>query len=238
MKPRVLITSASKKVSLIQVFKNAGWRVTAQDINPDSPALFFADEKITIAHTDVDLVLKTRDAEFNDWYMDKEKFQEFIAEIGLEHPHTYFVKSVEGGREGKRFLYQEVIKAPEYSVDCYSDHEGELISAVPRLREKIVDGEAWITTTVEEPEIIRQAKLIVERLEFKGHCVLQCFKDKLIKWLEINPRYGASSICAIRAGLNSPYWYKSFIKKKKIAPCIGNYKRGLKLLAYRTEIFV
>ena len=65
MRNRCLILSVSRKVSLIQAFRSAGWNVTGQDLDPNAIALSFCDV-IALPNQEngpFDLILATRDAD-------------------------------------------------------------------------------------------------------------------------------------------------------------------------------
>ena len=91
----ILITSASRKVGLVETFRkalqeNGGGKVFAGDINPQSPSLYFADEYIILPRSDKDsfieelidickkyeinLLIPTRDEELSLFSRNIDKF--------------------------------------------------------------------------------------------------------------------------------------------------------------------
>ena len=109
MKINILITSASKKVSLIKYFKKAqilqgGGNVIACDINPLSIALYFADEFEIIPRSDdpnfiqsllnicnnkdISLIIPTRDEELRKLSKNKYLFEENNCKIMVADPKT------------------------------------------------------------------------------------------------------------------------------------------------------
>ena len=57
---------------------------------------------------------------------------------------------------GKRMLkpvFQPYIEGREFSVDLYINKSGEPVGTITRSRDRIVDGESQVTTTVDMPEI-------------------------------------------------------------------------------------
>lgn len=96
----ILITSASRKVSLVRNFKKAignDGKIIAADINPNSPALFFADEYLIVPRSDdpnfikflvdfckkesIKLIIPTRDEELILFSRNKEIFEEINVKI-------------------------------------------------------------------------------------------------------------------------------------------------------------
>ncbi len=105
----VLITSASRKVGLIKAFQhalsiNGGGEVIAADINPLSPALYFADDHLLIPRSDkpdfiesildicnrlqVKLIIPTRDEELPLFAVSKEKFNNIGTVVMVSDPET------------------------------------------------------------------------------------------------------------------------------------------------------
>ena len=52
-------------------------------------------------------------------------------------------------------IVQEYVDAPEYTVDVFTDFDGQVVSAVPRLRMTVFGGESFVGKTVDHPEIVR-----------------------------------------------------------------------------------
>lgn len=279
MKRRVLITSASRKVSLVKAFKESGWEVHAQDINPDSPALYYADfyfsypetnldgESSTFAYArdcKIDLIVPTRDDElikFQDYVedfrismpskhtvaicVDKFKTYKFLKDGGFPTPEVYFVKPRYSQSRGSaspskvwEHVWQENIEGEEMSIDLFADFDSTVISSVPRLRLKTVAGESWVSETVWNEEVLQESVRLARALKLVGHNVLQCFwNGKKAIWTDINCRFGGASALGIKAGCNSPKFLMSLLRGKRLKPCLGDYKVGLKMLRYTTDYF-
>ena len=99
------------------------------------------------------------------------------------------------------------IDAQEYSIDLLMDLQGEsALAAIARERNYIQAGEAKITTTRDLPELCAAAMRLGEHLGLVGHNVVQAFYENGEEpiFIEVNPRFGGASNCAIKAGLESP----------------------------------
>lgn len=270
MKNQILILSVSRKVSLVKAFKDAGFYVIGQDIDPNAVALKFCDE---IAQPDteigVDMILPTRDndlvlrthgssQETIDICCDKVRFSTWCEANGFLAPKTLYTQETrERGVIGRAFVkprfsssqnkaegfvecvYQERLLGEEYSIDLFADFQGRVISAVPRKRLRVVNGESIITTTVSHDSLIQQSVQLSEKLGLIGHNCLQCFVSVGgdIYWTDCNVRFGGASIVSIKAGLASPLWYLKLINGDKVESCIGKYTIGLMGRSYTDWTF-
>lgn len=103
----ILITSASRKVSLVRNFKKAlgnQGKIIAADINPESPALYFADDYLIVPRSDnpnfidfivdfcknnsIKLIIPTRDEELSLFSKNKEIFDEINVKIMVSDVET------------------------------------------------------------------------------------------------------------------------------------------------------
>lgn len=163
---------------------------------------------------------------------DKRRFAEFAAAEGLPYPHTYensqlaqaryplFYKSQRGFgsmavgvvrtpgeaqallAERPDLLFQEVITAPELSVDAYLARSGKCIVCVPRIRDKVIGGEAYQTHTVREPALQQLALRTLQALAkrgLRGPVNVQLFGGERPVLIEINTRLGSASVLSNQA---------------------------------------
>lgn len=103
----ILITSASRKVSLVRNFKKAlgsNGKIIAADINPESPALYFADDYVIVPRSDnpnfinfitdfckkkeIKLIIPTRDEELILFSKNKKIFDEIDVKIMVSDVET------------------------------------------------------------------------------------------------------------------------------------------------------
>lgn len=102
-------------------------------------------------------------------------------------------------------IVQPLLSGDEVSIDTLSDFKGNFLSACPRIRVEVKNGQAYRSLTTESPELVDYAKSIVEGLPIIGPANIQCFlTDRGPQFIEINPRFGAGTILSIKAGLNGP----------------------------------
>lgn len=237
MKNKVLITSVGRKVSLIRAFQEAGWRVYGKDDDVHSIGLRVCDE-VYVGQA-VDLVVPTRDAELPDKEpysicVDKLKFYRWCKENGFRTPKVYFVKPrVSYSGKTTEVLWQEMLDGEEYSVDLFADFEGKVISAVPRLRLKVISGESSVSRTVKNDALLQESIALSNALGLVGHNVLQGFwTNGSMVWTDVNCRFGGASYVGIKAGCKSPEWLLKLVNGEAVNPQIGNYKVGLTGYSY------
>ncbi|MCX5646271.1 MAG: ATP-grasp domain-containing protein [Phycisphaerae bacterium] len=138
-------------------------------------------------------------------------------------------------------LCQEYIEGTEYTCDAYVDFEKEVRCIVPRRRIEVRAGEVSKGRVVKDPEIMGQAKRVVELLGAgPGVITLQLFvtKDGQIKFTEINPRFGGGAPLSIQAGADFPKWILQELIGQR--PHIGfdDFTDGLTMLRYDAEVWL
>lgn len=106
-------------------------------------------------------------------------------------------------------VFQPYIRGREVSADLYVDRQGRTKGVILRTRDLVVNGEAQITTTFQEPQLEEVCAALAGELNLYGHAVLQLFLDDKGDCLiiEVNPRFGGASTLSVSAGLKSFYWF-------------------------------
>lgn len=106
-----------------------------------------------------------------------------------------------------QYLVTEFLPGDEYTVDCFTDKNGNLSYVSPRSRDRIFGGIAVAGRTIELSDEIRQiAECINSRMRFLGLWYFQLRADKegRLKLMEISVRC-AGTMCMTRAkGVNLP----------------------------------
>ncbi|MCI4626014.1 MAG: ATP-grasp domain-containing protein [Candidatus Magnetoovum sp. WYHC-5] len=136
-------------------------------------------------------------------------------------------------------IIQEYLDLPEYTIDVFCNFKGDVISVVPRERINVFGGESFTGCPVNNPVLIEEAVRIAKTLKLIGHNTIQCFWDGyLVKFIEVNPRFGGGAILSIKAGLNSPGFLIRLIAQEEVLPCIGEFTNNLYMLRYVEDVFV
>ena len=129
---------------------------------------------------------------------DKLAFAQFAAHNGLRHPQTVLASGLadlrfpafykrrhgfgtigsgvcQSTEEAIRLsaaapdlVFQELVNAPEITVDCYIARSGRCVVRVPRVRDKVVAGESYKSHTVRLPVVEELAQRTIEALAGQG----------------------------------------------------------------------
>ena len=167
----------------------------------------------------------------------KERFGAGARSMGLE------LTVSDAARHADRLdtpIFQPFVSGSEHSIDLYVNREGEVVEVVPRRRVQIFNGESVVSETVEAPSLVKWSIALAELFSLRGHNVLQAFvrDDGEIIFIECNPRVGGASTLSFKAGLDTPYWSLMEACGEYVAPQVGQYRRGLKLVRYSTDRFI
>lgn len=195
---------------------------------------------------------------------DKLKTYKFFEESDISYPKIYNKKNVRfpciikprfgrGGKDVhiarnkkemnfylskiKNSIIQEFIEGTEYSIDIFSDTNGNVLSIVPRIRIKTESGISIKGITVYDKHIIKECERIAAKLKLIGPSCIQCIKNKSgIRFIEINMRFGGGSILSLKA--NSSI-IKNLIRigRRQTPKAQRNFKKGLMMLRYYNEFF-
>lgn len=104
-------------------------------------------------------------------------------------------------------LMLEYLPGDEYTVDCFTDKNGNLLFVGPRIRARISNGISVGVQKIEDPKINEIANRINETLSFTGAWFFQLKKDINCEYclLEIAARLGGSSVMNRIRGVNFAY---------------------------------
>ena len=174
----------------------------------------------------------------------KEDFPLFLKPVvGKSGKDTFKVNSFEELNEilinDNDFIIQECVEAPEYTIDLFADFKGNVISAVSRQRVYVWGGESLVTKTVKNDNIINESVRLSQKLELKGHNTIQCFFDgEIIKFIEINPRFGGAASISFESGANSAEFLIKLINNESLESKIGEFKDNLISLRFVEDYFI
>lgn len=101
----------------------------------------------------------------------------------------------------KDFLIQERTEGVEYTVDCFTDKNGNLLLCVPRIRESVLGAHAVAVKIQLNKEIYEVALRINANLKIYGPWNFQLFRTKNGYAVhDINPRIASGIIFSLEAG--------------------------------------
>ncbi len=138
-------------------------------------------------------------------------------------------------------ILQEIIEAPEITVDALFDLDGTLIHYVPRLRIRTMAGESIQGRTLSDPALHSWLRRLLPRLGTlgaRGPITVQAFHTPPEPTLlEINPRFGGGFPLTHAAGGRYPKWILQMCNGTSVSPRLGDYKTGLCMTRAYTEWF-
>lgn len=173
--------------------------------------------------------------------VNEQSFPVFIKpKIGSGSNGTLKVESSERWRSlskdlSEKFLVQEFIQAPEYTIDLFVDQRKNIVSVVPRLRKATLNGESIHAQVILDELIIEKSKQLAECLGLEGHNTIQCFKRmNQVIFIEVNPRFGGGFSLGVEAGADTP---RFLIREAKGLPALcGNVKNDMLILQDELEM--
>ncbi|NUQ65431.1 MAG: ATP-grasp domain-containing protein [Pirellulales bacterium] len=137
-------------------------------------------------------------------------------------------------------MFQEFVGAPEVSIDCYISPAGVPTVRVPRIRDKVVDGEVMQSHTVRLPDVNALAIRTLEALAGRGvsgPVTVQVFAAEEPMLIEANPRLGSGNVLSNVA--TGGRLLRSVLAGACGLPVIGDpddYRDGLYLYRYLGDV--
>lgn len=118
----------------------------------------------------------------------------------------------------KNPIVQQFVSGAEYTVDCFCDFDGDIVSVVPRQRLATRGGEILKGRTVKNAALISDVKRLIGTFDFIGQITVQCFVcgGGEIEYIEINPRFGGGAPMSIMAGADSAEYLYRLLKGEKL----------------------
>ncbi len=138
-------------------------------------------------------------------------------------------------------ICQEYIEGIEHTCDVYVDFDMKVRCVVPRKRIEVRAGEVSKGQIVRHPAIMRQTAELVERLGAgPGVITIQLFltRQRRVKFIEINPRFGGGVPLSIKAGTNFPKWILQELLGRRPRIRFDGFKDGLIMLRYDGEVWL
>lgn len=135
-------------------------------------------------------------------------------------------------------ILQDYARGIEYTIDCFLDFKGNVISVVPRQRIETRNGEISKGLIVKDRTIIDTTKALLSILKPLGQITIQMIKTDLgLEFIEINPRFGGGAPMSIMAGANSCKNLFLILMGKKLVYS-ENYINNVYFMRYDQTIMV
>ncbi len=142
------------------------------------------------------------------------------------------------GYDPEQDVLQEYLADPEFTIDVFSDWDGRLVSAVPRERVRVAGGESVVGRPVRDDELAEAAGRLVLALCLRAHATVQAFRGpELIRFIEVNPRFGGGAALGFAAGCPTPEWLVRMVRGERIESRLGRHEAGLWMFRHTTDLF-
>ena len=121
-----------------------------------------------------------------------------------------------------KYIIQDFMEGTEYTIDCFLDMEGRIITVVPRIRIATRSGEIAKGRIVRDEGIIKDVTRLLTELKPIGHITIQCMRtERGIEYIEINPRFGGGAPMSIMAGADSCEKLYRLVRGERLEPDDG-----------------
>jgi carbamoyl-phosphate synthase large subunit len=221
--------------------------------------------------TDAGIALVCPRADLVELCRDKVAFQHFARQEGLPQPGTFAPEDLKDDRFplfAKRrgstastgsgvcrspaearaalerypdLIFQELVEGPEVSVDAYVSVQGRCIVRVPRLRERVLAGEAVQSRTIRDAAAADLADRTISALArrgYRGPLNVQLFSTEPPLLIEVNARLGSASVLADQA--TDGRLFSAILREACGDVCGGDpddYRDSVRLSRYWGEVF-
>lgn len=138
-------------------------------------------------------------------------------------------------------ICQEFVSGAEHTCDVYVDFNMKVRCVVPRKRIEVRAGEVSKGQVVKHRGIMNESARLVERLGAgPGVITLQLFlaQDDIVKFIEINPRFGGGVPLSIKAGADFPKWILQELLGGEPNIRFDGFKDNLVMLRYDGEVWL
>jgi carbamoyl-phosphate synthase large subunit len=157
---------------------------------------------------------------------------------GATAVHTPFELEVAISRVDEAVI-QELVEAPEYTIDVFADLTGQLISVVPRQRIQVVAGESYVSRTEHRADLRDLAQALATALPLVGHVTVQCFvTERGPLLIEVNPRFGGGAALGWAAGAPTPRYLVQAARGEPLTPHLDEFTEGLVMLRHTDDLFL
>ncbi|NLH16469.1 MAG: ATP-grasp domain-containing protein [Phycisphaerae bacterium] len=145
------------------------------------------------------------------------------------------------GRRIPNCIVQEYVRGDEFTCDAFVDDQMRVRCVVPRRRLEVRSGEVSKARIYKNREIMERVAQLVEVLGAgPGVITIQLIrrKDGILKFIEVNPRFGGGAPLSIQAGADFPRWILQELSGRMPRIRFDGFEDGLLMLRYDQEVWV
>lgn len=136
------------------------------------------------------------------------------------------------------YIVQEYLPGPEYTTDCLSDLESNVLVASPRLRHKVRAGLSVISITVADETLQDMAQRISGKVGLQGPWFFQTRRNSQGEHVvtEVNARLAGGVMATVKAGANIPWLALQLYLTGQAQS--AQARPGVTMTRYYEEVFV
>lgn len=139
-------------------------------------------------------------------------------------------------------IVQEFVEGVEHTLDVYVGLTGAPRCVVPRRRIQVRGGEVSKGVVVKDREVMEAGCAVVRALgdSVRGLVTLQCIvtRERRIRFIEINPRFGGGAPLGIAAGADYPKWLLEEFLGRTPAIVFDGFTDGLMMSRFDWSVFL
>ena len=136
------------------------------------------------------------------------------------------------------FIMQTRLTGREFTADVLVWHDGTIVVAVPRWRNKTRGGISTNGETFAHTDLINKLQHLMSTLHYTGICNVQGFIDgDDINFIEVNPRFSGGLPLSLAAGADLVGQYLRGIHRLPLERHNIHYKKGVRMMRHFSEVF-
>jgi carbamoyl-phosphate synthase large subunit len=138
-------------------------------------------------------------------------------------------------------MVQRLMGGDEFSIDVLCDLDGRCLNAIPRTMLESRGGESIKGTVIADRELIELGRDVVEALEVRGPCTVQCFRDSElgIGITDVNTRFGGAFPAPMYAALEGRTYPELILRMangETVEPHLGEFRDGVTFTRYYWQL--
>ena len=135
-------------------------------------------------------------------------------------------------------MVQECCRGEEFSIDVFSDVDGQCLNAIPRSMIQSKGGESIKGRSLQDRELIEHGARVAEEIGIVGPANIQCFRepDGSLPVTDVNPRFGGAFPLPLAAGSRYPELALALARGERPEPRLGEFRAGVVMTRFFSDL--
>ena len=135
-------------------------------------------------------------------------------------------------------MVQECCQGEEFSIDVFSDVDGQCLNAIPRSMIQSKGGESIKGRSLQDRELIEYGARVAEEIGIVGPANIQCFRepDGSLPVTDVNPRFGGAFPLPLAAGSRYPELALALARGERPEPRLGEFRAGVVMTRFFSDL--